>query len=94
MTGTTKVLSMEDQPLASRVSTPIQSANGATSTGGVLGESSSSGGRPKSALLESPRKSQNQQHSQHSFVQQPIELNEKHARQSSSTGDDPRLALK
>lgn len=98
--GNTQVLSMEDQPLASRVHTPVGPGSPAT---GQLGESSSTtyGGRSTSQqplLDSSPRKSNTashgQYHSQHShgsnsFQQQAIELNEK-VQQNSS--EETRLA--
>lgn len=100
--GNGQLLSIGDQPLASRVNTPI-GQNTSTTGGGHLGESSSStavGGRPTSSqLVDSPRRSNNnnvnggQFHHQHSygsssFQNHPIEL----AERVQNSNDDTRLA--
>lgn len=94
-TGTTKILSIEDQPLASRVSTPV---GGNPHTHDAVG-----GGRPISLIQQSPRAAQG--HSQHQsqaqqgvqnggyapanhYQQSPIEMNI-----NITHSQDPKLAL-
>ncbi len=93
MTGTTKVLSIEDQPLASRVSTPVGGGPGqlGESSGSVKYDPSSPRRAAQQPPLLSHSQSSYQSQSQQSFKQQPIELSEK-GQQQQNGELEPRLA--